>query len=152
MERIGTWDGCDVIDDFAHHPTAIRATMQALQQTFPGRRLHVLFEPRSNTTTRAFFQHELGECFVGATSVCIGPVNRPERYAVQDRLDTVALKRQLESHGIATHVVPAERAADARWGEEARDFFAGIAQHGDVVAILSNGSVGGLRAMLTAGS
>jgi UDP-N-acetylmuramate: L-alanyl-gamma-D-glutamyl-meso-diaminopimelate ligase len=152
MERIGTWNGCTVIDDFAHHPTAIRATMQALQQTFPGQRLHVLFEPRSNTTTRAFFQHELGECFIGATSVCLGPVNRPERYAVQDRLDTVALKRQLESHGIATHVVPADRASDPQWGKEAHEFIAGVAQASDVIAILSNGSVGGLRAMLTGGS
>jgi len=148
LEVIARWKGCVVIDDFAHHPTAISATMKALHQMYPTSRIVAVFEPRSNTTTRSFFQTELGECFVGAHAVCIGPVNRPERYALEERLDTVRLVAEIESHGISAHSIPSDRATDPAWGRDALAFLEEHTSTGDVVVILSNGNVGGLRQML----
>lgn len=150
LEVIADWNGCTVVDDFAHHPTAIQATIQALRQQYPTQRLHVIFEPRSNTTTRAFFQDELATCFDGATSVCIGPVNRPERYAIHDRLDTAKLVHDLHARSIAAIAVGAERAADAKWGADLLPWLKDQCASGDVIAVLSNGNVGGLRQILQA--
>ncbi len=150
LEKIGQWNGCTVVDDFAHHPTAIAATIEALSQQYPTSRIHVVFEPRSNTTTRNFFQHELAHCFAGAASVYLGPVHRPERYSESERLDTEALLATLRTMGITSHSVPSHRSSDPAWGADVVPLLADQVQQGDVVAILSNGSVGGLRALLTA--
>lgn len=152
LEVIAQWNGCTVIDDFAHHPTAIAKTIQALHQRFPDARLHVVFEPRSNTTTRNFFQHELATCFTGATTVCIGPVNRPERYREDERLDTSMLLNDLAALGIDAHALDPSRAQDPSWGSDIYALLAQRVSPGDVVAVLSNGDVGGLRAMLSAQS
>ena len=149
LEVLGSWLGATVLDDFAHHPTAISATIGALRQKYPSARLHVVFEPRSNTTTRNFFQTELSRCFDGAATVCLGPVNRPERYAEHERLDTARLVQDITDRGVAATSINAERAADPNWGRDVMDVLAGNVHPGDVVAILSNGDVGGLRRMLT---
>lgn len=150
LEVLGLWNGAHVIDDFAHHPTAIAATVGALRQKYPQARIHVVFEPRSNTTTRSFFQEELAQCFAGASSVCLGPVNRPERYADHERLDTARLVEELRAHGIHATSIDPSRAADPSWGADAMDYLSRHVAVGDVVAILSNGNVGGLRRMLVA--
>lgn len=152
LEEIARWKGCMVVDDFAHHPTAIAATMKALRQQYPSSRILAVFEPRSNTTTRAFFQHELAACFDGAAAVCIGPVNRPERYAVEDRLNTVQLVNDLSAMHIPAHAIDAARATDPQWGMDALAFLDTHHRDGDVIAILSNGNVGGLRQLLSAGA
>ncbi len=147
LQVIATWRGAVVIDDFAHHPTAIAATISALRQRYPTANLHVCFEPRSNTTTRSFFQKELAECFDGSASVCIGPVNRPERYSLEDRLDTTRLKNEIQLRGPEVLVIDAAL-ADTSWGEQAAKWFESRVQKGDVVAVLSNGDAGGLRRLL----
>lgn len=152
LEVIAEWKGCTVVDDFAHHPTAIQATIQALRQQYPTQHLHVIFEPRSNTTTRAFFQDQLATCFDGATSVCIGPVNRPERYATHDRLDTAKLVHDLHARSIAATALAAERSTDPQWGADLLPWLTDQCASGDVIAILSNGNVGGLRQLLQAPS
>lgn len=150
LEEIAIWKGAHVIDDFAHHPTAIALSLTALQQKYPGARLHVVFEPRSNTTTRNFFQLELATCFQGASSVCLGPVNRPERYAPEERLDTGRLVREITAHGAVAHSLDAEYASDPGWGMHVLEFLDSQVRAGDVIAILSNGDVGGLRRMFIA--
>jgi len=60
-----------VIDDFAHHPTALRETLRALQHRYPGARIWAVFEPRSNTTRRAVFQQELADALKLADGVFI---------------------------------------------------------------------------------
>jgi len=152
LEEIAQWNACPVIDDFAHHPTAIAKTIQALNQRFPGARLHVVFEPRSNTTTRNFFQDELATCFAGAATVCIGPINRPERYREDERLDTHKLLRDLSNLGIDAHALDPSRASDRTWGADIVAILAERISAGDVIAVLSNGDVGGLRAMLSSQS
>lgn len=149
LQVIATWHGAFVIDDFAHHPTAISATISALRQRYPAANLHVCFEPRSNTTTRSFFQKELAECFDGCTSVCIGPVNRPERYSLEDRLDTSRLKTEIQSRGPEVLVIDASL-APTQWGVHASEWFQSRVRKGDVVAVLSNGDAGGLRKLLSA--
>lgn len=109
----------------------------------------MVFEPRSNTTTRNFFQTELSRCFDGAATVCLGPVNRPERYAEHERLDTARLVREISDRGVSATSIRAERATDPNWGRDVMDMLIGQVHAGDVVAILSNGDVGGLRRMLT---
>jgi UDP-N-acetylmuramate: L-alanyl-gamma-D-glutamyl-meso-diaminopimelate ligase len=150
LEELCAWNGAIVIDDFAHHPTAIALTITALRQKYAGSRLHVVFEPRSNTTTRNFFQSELATCFNGAASVCLGPVNRPERYAPEERLDTEQLMSDIRAYGIDALSIDPLHATDAQWGRLVANYLETRVQPGDVIAILSNGDVGGLRRMLTA--
>lgn len=147
LEAIGSFQGATVIDDFAHHPTAIQASIRALQAQFPGARLWVAFEPRSNTTTRNLFQRELAECFSGATGVALGPTDRPWRYAESERLNLGQLVNDLEQQGIAALAI--ETATDA-WASEIHAWLAARVQPGDVVAVFTNGNFGGLRALLTA--
>lgn len=149
LEEIGIWKGCTVVDDFAHHPTAIAATLKALKQRYPSSSLHVVFEPRSNTTTRNFFQSELADCFRGAQTVCLGPVNRPERYVEAERLDTDRLVSDIAALGISVVSLPSEHASDPTWGSALLAVLSSRVQPDDVIAILSNGDVGGLRKMLT---
>jgi len=148
LQEISTWNNAIVIDDFAHHPTAIKATIAALKQQYPDAKLHVCFEPRSNTTTRAFFQTELAECFDGCTSVCIGPVNRPERYKIEERLNTKRLKEEIETRGPSVLVIDANDAETA-WGEQVVTWLESRVHHGDIIAVLSNGNVGDLRKLLS---
>jgi len=146
LERIGTWNGATVIDDFAHHPTAIATTVRTLRSD--RHQLHCVFEPRSNTTTRAFFQRELAECFDGASSVCIGPVNRPERYAPEDRLNTELLVQELRAKGIHAVSIGSDRAS-SHWGDDVAEWLTPRVREGDTIVILSNGAVGGTREVLT---
>lgn len=152
LEELCIWHGATVIDDFAHHPTAIAGTIAALQQKYPTSAIHAVFEPRSNTTTRNFFQHELAECFRGASTVWLGPVNRPERYAEHERLDTGLLVHEMSNLGIAAHAMESALSADPAWGRFIQQQLRDVVAAGDVIAILSNGDVGNLRKLLIAES
>ena len=100
MEIIGTFPGnITLIEDFAHHPTAVRVTLEAIEQLYSGRRIVTCFEPRSNTTTRNIFQQELSECFGPAAIVVIGKVNRPDRYPPDQSLNISLLKELMEKQG-----------------------------------------------------
>jgi len=148
LEAIGTWNGALVIDDFAHHPTAIAATVKAVRNMYPNNKIHAVFEPRSNTTTRNFFQKELSECFDGADTVCVGPINRPERYAVEDRLDTKAIISALISSGINATQIDSSF-AETPWGAHVEEFLSGKVQATDIILLLSNGNIGGFRDAVT---
>jgi UDP-N-acetylmuramate: L-alanyl-gamma-D-glutamyl-meso-diaminopimelate ligase len=146
MEEIAVWNNCLIIDDFAHHPTAIRETIKGLKLKYPGRRIIACFEPRSNTTTRNIFQHELGLCFEGCAAVIIGPVNRPERYAEEERLNLPLLLQNLQDAGI--HAFNVQDDQQIGWGQKAANILEQISQHDDIIAIMSNGNAGGLRSLL----
>ena len=87
QEVRGEKNGIKVIDDFGHHPTAIRETLSGLRHQYPGGRLWAVFEPRSNTTRRAIFQHQLPQAFDLADGVVLAKVARLEQLPVDDRLD-----------------------------------------------------------------
>jgi UDP-N-acetylmuramate: L-alanyl-gamma-D-glutamyl-meso-diaminopimelate ligase len=144
MELVGEYaSGVTLIEDFAHHPTAIRLTLGAIAERYPGRRIVACFEPRSNTTSRNIFQHELGECFSGAAVVVLGKVNRPERYAPEERLDAALLCRELEAKGKQVFA-----AGSDDYPQDIVRFIEAERQPGDVVVLLSNGSFSGLKEVL----
>ena len=145
MEEIAIWNNCIIIDDFAHHPTAISETVKAIKAKYPHRDIIACFEPRSNTTTRNIFQKEFAECFDGCKSVIIGPVNRPERYKESERLNIPLLLQYYSSKGVQSYSVQRN---DSLWGEEAIEYIKECAQTHDIIVLMSNGNIGGLRNLL----
>ena len=87
MEVRGIAGGVTIVDDFGHHPTAIRETMRALRIKYPNQKLWAIFEPRSNTTRRNVFQAELADSFADADEIVVSQVARLELLAPEERLD-----------------------------------------------------------------
>ncbi|MEA3365052.1 MAG: UDP-N-acetylmuramate:L-alanyl-gamma-D-glutamyl-meso-diaminopimelate ligase [Candidatus Hydrogenedentes bacterium] len=132
--------GVTFIDDFAHHPTAIRETIAAARQRWPQGKLHVLFEPRSNTTVTNRFQTEMNAAFREADAVWLGPIHRAGSIPEADRLERAAIVRALEQDGIT-----------ATFTDDVADIVTGLETslaEGDIVLILSNGTFGGIYDML----
>lgn len=148
LEVLTTWNGRYVIDDFAHHPTAIRVTVDAIAQRYPNGAIAAVFEPRSNTSTRSVFQSEFATCFRGASSVIIGPINRPERYSPEERLNTEELQASLLGIDIQCTLVPNSMADDPSWGTSVVNELERATKPGDVILLLSNGNIGSLRQIL----
>ncbi len=133
-------DGVAIIDDFAHHPTAVRETVQAMLGRFPGRRLWAVFEPRSNTSRRRLHQAAYATAFDGAARVSLRIPARHDRVPEGEELDVPRLVAELRARGLqadAEHEVPA-----------LVDLVAHGVRPGDVVLVMSNGSFGGFHASL----
>jgi UDP-N-acetylmuramate: L-alanyl-gamma-D-glutamyl-meso-diaminopimelate ligase len=128
--------GITIIDDFAHHPTAIAETLKALRKRYSGHRLWAVLEPRSNTLARNFFQQELAESLAQADEIVIADVYRASRYSDAERLDVDTLVSSLRAAGRGAHHLPDADAIVAGITPELRA--------GDVVAVLSNGGFGGI--------
>jgi len=129
-------DGVTIIDDFAHHPTAIRETLRALRECYPGRRLWAVLEPRSNTLRRNVFETDLVESLALADHVILAAVFKSESIPVNERLIPDHVVAALNARGIPAAVLP-----------DADAIVESIAPHlreGDIVAILSNGGFGGI--------
>jgi UDP-N-acetylmuramate: L-alanyl-gamma-D-glutamyl-meso-diaminopimelate ligase len=129
-------DGITIIDDFAHHPTAIAATLNALRVRYPGARLWAIFEPRSNTLRRKVLQKDLVSSLAVADQIVITPIFKPEAVPENERLTTSQVVNGIKKLG-----KPAREIADADAIVEA---ITPELQSGDVVAILSNGGFGGI--------
>lgn len=137
MEVRGIAGGVTVVDDFGHHPTAIRETLRALRIRYPKQKMWAVFEPRSNTTRRNVFQTELAESFADADAVIVSQVARLELLAPSERLDPERLMADLNASGkIAAYLTD----ADAIVSHLAQN-----AQGGDVVVVFSNGGFGGIH-------
>jgi UDP-N-acetylmuramate: L-alanyl-gamma-D-glutamyl-meso-diaminopimelate ligase len=129
-------NGVTIIDDFAHHPTAIAGTLRALRAAYPGRRLWVLFEPRSNTLRRKVFESNLIDSLALADQVVIAGVYRADAIPEAQRLSVAAVVNGLAQAGKPARELPDADAIVAAIAPELRP--------GDVVAILSNGGFGGI--------
>jgi UDP-N-acetylmuramate: L-alanyl-gamma-D-glutamyl-meso-diaminopimelate ligase len=140
QEVRGTVRGITVIDDFGHHPTAIRETLRGLRHQYPHRRLWALFEPRSNTTRRAVFQHELPAALGEADGVILAQVARIEQIAAGERLDPEQVVEDIACTGKPAFYEPDVDAIVARLKPLVRE--------SDVVVILSNGGFGGIHERL----
>jgi UDP-N-acetylmuramate: L-alanyl-gamma-D-glutamyl-meso-diaminopimelate ligase len=140
MEVKGIAGGVTVIDDFAHHPTAIRETMKALRIKYAKEKIWAIFEPRTNTTRRNVFQHELGESFVDADAVVVSQVARLEQLPPGERLDAEKLMQQIGASGKPAAYLPDADAIVNHIGQHA--------QGGDVVVVFSNGGFGGIHGKL----
>jgi UDP-N-acetylmuramate: L-alanyl-gamma-D-glutamyl-meso-diaminopimelate ligase len=134
--------GVTIIDDFAHHPTAIRETLRALRESYPGRRLWAVLEPRSNTLRRNVFEVDLVESLALADQVVLASVFKSENIPAPERLHPEHVVAALN-----TRKIPAELLADA---EAIVKTIVPQLREGDVVAILSNGGFGGIYEKLPA--
>ena len=131
MEIRGEVNGVTVIDDFAHHPTAIRETLKALSRRFPERRVWAIFEPRSNTTRRNHFQIELAEALRLAKRVVVAEVARLEQVPPEERLNPAQLMADIRAAGVETDYLPT--------ADEIVTHVVPQAQPGDILCVLSNG-------------
>jgi UDP-N-acetylmuramate: L-alanyl-gamma-D-glutamyl-meso-diaminopimelate ligase len=129
-------NGITIIDDFAHHPTAIAVTLNALRARYPGRRLWAILEPRSNTLRRNVFQDDLAKSLAIADEIIIANVFKSEAIPEGQRLDITAVASTLASRGRRARVI-----ADV---DSIVQLSAPEMRSGDVVAILSNGGFGGI--------
>jgi UDP-N-acetylmuramate: L-alanyl-gamma-D-glutamyl-meso-diaminopimelate ligase len=129
-------NGVTIIDDFAHHPTAIAVTLGALRARYRGRRLWAILEPRSNTLRRNVFQKDLAESLAIADQIVIANVFKSESIPEGERLDVAAVARQVGALGRPARVLPDVDSIVQLTAPEMRA--------GDVIAILSNGGFGGI--------
>jgi UDP-N-acetylmuramate: L-alanyl-gamma-D-glutamyl-meso-diaminopimelate ligase len=144
QEIVGEARGIVVIDDFAHHPTAIGVTLEAIAERYAGRRLLAAFEPRSNTARRGVFQHGFAAAFDRAARVYLGAVYFKENDPIpaDGRLDTDLLARAIGARGPITAAFPSTDAILAGILSDARP--------GDVIVCMSNGPFDGLPQRLVA--
>jgi UDP-N-acetylmuramate: L-alanyl-gamma-D-glutamyl-meso-diaminopimelate ligase len=129
-------DGITIIDDFAHHPTAIRETLRALRSAYPGRRLWAVLEPRSNTLRRNVFEKELIDSLALADQIVLAAVFHSEKIPAPERLHPENVVSALQTFG-----------RPATLHENADAIVTNLVPQlvsGDVVAILSNGGFDGI--------
>src|ERR1700691_1490916 len=129
-------NGITIIDDFAHHPTAIAGTLKALRARYAGARLWAILEPRSNTLRRRVLQSDLARSLAVADEVIVAGVFRSEAVPEHERLELPELLAEMKKHGGRARLL-----SDA---EEIVKTIAPEMRSGDVVAILSNGGFGGI--------
>ena len=135
QELRGEAAGVTVLDDFAHHPTAVRETLAAVRAAYPGRRLWAVFEPRSFTARSPRFQAEWPGAFTGADQVALAPAFRPASGG--DMLDTAALAAAIGALGTPAHAAGSNDAL--------LDYLLAEARAGDVLLLMSNGGFDNLH-------
>jgi UDP-N-acetylmuramate: L-alanyl-gamma-D-glutamyl-meso-diaminopimelate ligase len=128
--------GVLVVDDFAHHPSAIGGTLEAARGRWPSRRIWAVFEPRSNTMRRNTLEENLIESLSHADAVVLGPVNRAQLLSDADRLSPERIAAVLSKRGVQSAALPG--------ADVIAEYLAGAVKPGDVVLIMSNGSFDGL--------
>jgi UDP-N-acetylmuramate: L-alanyl-gamma-D-glutamyl-meso-diaminopimelate ligase len=142
QELRGLAQGVTVLDDYAHHPSAVASTLQGLQRRFEDRRVVALYEPRSATSRRKTFQREFVEAFAHADAVVVGPLFDPSKIAKEERFDPERLALDLHQGG-----TPASHHEDI---DEIVAHTRDIVRPGDVVVVFSSGNFGGIHDTLLA--
>ncbi len=127
----GEADGITVIDDFAHHPTAVRETLCALRLAWPDRRLVTVFEPRTNSSRRSIFQQQYGLAFDAGDVTVVREHVPLTDVAAEDQFSSAQLVEDLQARGLEAHYFPDT--------DSILDFLVDKCLPGDIVAVLSNG-------------
>jgi UDP-N-acetylmuramate: L-alanyl-gamma-D-glutamyl-meso-diaminopimelate ligase len=140
METKGDVHGVLVVEDFAHHPTAIRMTLEATRTRWPGRKIWAAVEPRSNTMRRRIFQDVLPDALAIADEIVLGPVSRAQLLEEGDRLSPESIAASLVNRGRPAKAFESVAAIT--------DYLATRANPGDIIMVMSNGSFDGLSAKL----
>jgi UDP-N-acetylmuramate: L-alanyl-gamma-D-glutamyl-meso-diaminopimelate ligase len=140
QEVVGEGGGITVVDDFAHHPTAVEKTLESLRARFPGRRLLTCFEPRSLTAGRGFFLAGYLAAFRLADRVFFAPIFHRQRLTEEERLDLDGLAAELTAGGVESAALPSIDAVEAAALAASRP--------GDVLVTMSSGAFGGLARRL----
>ncbi|MDP9147730.1 MAG: UDP-N-acetylmuramate:L-alanyl-gamma-D-glutamyl-meso-diaminopimelate ligase [Acidobacteriota bacterium] len=136
MDVKGEFDGVLLVDDFAHHPTAVKATIDAVRGRWPGRRLWAVLEPRSNSMRRKIFQETLPKALATADRVVLGGVFRSNQLGDENRLDPETVARDVRSLGKQARVFGSS--------DEIATTLANESESGDILLVMSNGSFDGL--------
>jgi UDP-N-acetylmuramate: L-alanyl-gamma-D-glutamyl-meso-diaminopimelate ligase len=142
QEFRGIAAGVTVVDDFAHHPTAIRETLGALKGRFGPGKLLAAFEPRSATSRRAVFQTDFADALTAADEVVLAPLYAPEKVPAAERLDVERLAADLRSQDVPARLIGSV--------EETAAHLADRAVPGDTIVVMSSGDYGGLHEKLLA--
>ena len=132
LEVIGEFGGITVVDDFAHHPTAVAETLRAARGRFPGRRLVAAFEPRTNTSRRRIFQQDYVQAFKEADLLLVREPPDLWKVPEEDQFSSVQLAAELEAQG-----------QRARYFLDTDSLLEGLlteATSGDIILVMSNGS------------
>ncbi len=140
QEVLGSKGGQTIVEDFAHHPTAVRLTIEAMREQFPGQRVIAVFEPRSATSRRRVFQKDFVEALKGADVVYLSPPFDQSRIVESDRFSSEELVRDLVQMGRRAHFHPSV-------GSIVRQIRA-ESQPQDVVLVMSNGGFDNIYAKL----
>jgi UDP-N-acetylmuramate: L-alanyl-gamma-D-glutamyl-meso-diaminopimelate ligase len=140
QEIRGTVNGITIVDDFGHHPTAIRETLLGLRKKFGTARLWALFEPRSNTTRRAIFQDDLPKAFAEADGVFIAQIARLDQLPENERLNPERVVQEISSSGKPAFYEPT--------ADSIIDRLRPLAQSGDIIVVFSNGGFDGIHQKL----
>ncbi|HEU0014532.1 MAG TPA: UDP-N-acetylmuramate:L-alanyl-gamma-D-glutamyl-meso-diaminopimelate ligase [Longimicrobium sp.] len=140
MEVRGEARGVTVIDDFAHHPTAVRETIEAARQKYAGRRIVAVFEPRSYTAQRREFQDAYRDAFAGADRIVLAGLFHPERYTAETAMNPLELVEAWRAAGKPADFIPDPDEIVARLAPEL--------EGGEVVLVMSNGGFGGIHGKL----
>jgi UDP-N-acetylmuramate: L-alanyl-gamma-D-glutamyl-meso-diaminopimelate ligase len=143
QEPRGEFGGVLVIDDFAHHPTAVRETIDGIRRRYPDRRLWAVFEPRSNTSRRNIHQADYEGAFDGADRVTIRVPETHDKVPADQQLDVAAIVAALDRRGIEASALrdPAEMA----------QLVCAESRANDLILVMSNGSFGGFIPLLLSG-
>jgi UDP-N-acetylmuramate: L-alanyl-gamma-D-glutamyl-meso-diaminopimelate ligase len=136
MDVKGEFGGVLLVDDFAHHPTAVKATIEAARGRWPGRRLWGILEPRSNSMRRKVFQETLPQALALADRVILGGVFRSQQLGDDNRLDPETVAKSVRALGKDARVLGSS--------QEIADTLASESQPGDLLLVMSNGSFDGL--------
>jgi UDP-N-acetylmuramate: L-alanyl-gamma-D-glutamyl-meso-diaminopimelate ligase len=139
QEIKGEIDDILVIDDFAHHPTAVKETIDAIRSAYPGRRLWAIFEPRSNTSRRRLFAGEFARALAAADRVVIAGIYQPEKIPAEIRLSPAEVVDEINRGTGSERACYIEKALDIPW------LISSEAQQGDIVLVMSNGGFDGVQ-------
>ena len=135
--------GVTLIEDFAHHPTAVQETLSGIREAFPGRKIWGVFEPRSNTSRRKVFQEPYVSAFKNADEVVLCQVVSREIDANQELLDVDTLSTKIGEGGTPSRALPDPKAIE--------EYLLAHVGTNDVIVVMSNGSFGGLPQSLETG-
>jgi UDP-N-acetylmuramate: L-alanyl-gamma-D-glutamyl-meso-diaminopimelate ligase len=144
LEVKGEKNGILLVDDFAHHPTAVEGTIAAARTRWPGRRLWALFEPRSNTAGRKMFENDYAAAFSKADALVIGPVFHANRLKPEERIDRKEILRRFTGNGRPASSPAGKPAYAPATIEEIPEILRGETRAGDVLLLMSSGAFGGL--------
>jgi UDP-N-acetylmuramate: L-alanyl-gamma-D-glutamyl-meso-diaminopimelate ligase len=137
QELRGVAAGVTVLDDYAHHPTAVRETLKGLHKRFPHRRIIAVYDPRSATSRRRTFQQEFLQAFAHADEVVVGKLFDPSKIPAEERFDAEKLALDLHRGGTPATYIPDTDAIVRHVAQSAGP--------GDVVCVLSSGSFDGIH-------
>lgn len=142
QELVAMPQGITIIDDFAHHPTAVRKTIESVRQRYPDRRIWAIFEPRSNTSRRKFFQKEYVDAFLSADRVIIAKPYREDAILREERLDVDSLADDIIKRGGHAFSIPST--------DNIIEFVMRSVIANDVLLVMSNGAFDNICSKLAA--